>query len=464
MRHPLRRLRTLCLGAVTALAVAGSTVAPAFAVHAQPPQSRPDLPAFDIAAHRGGIGLNVESTPQAFAYALELGVSSLELDVQITQDGHAVITHDRKTNTSVCREGEPAFPGDPEYPYMGKYIKDLSLAQVRTFDCGSTTKPQYPGQVAHPYSRMMLLSEVFDLVEAYGADDVSLNIETKVEAGAPDETAPREQFVQVVAAEIARYGLEDQVMIESFDWGALMRMKQVAPELPIIALTNGQQFLQAGQPGASPWLGGIDIDDFDGDLVAAADSFGADAISPVHGDPQGGSVVDPNYVPFTTADLVSRAHRAGMKVIPWTVNDRPTMESLIDMGVDGIITDYPNVLVQALAERGYTLPVGKHLPEQAWDAGTVYEKGDRVTHAGAAWVAQWYARGEEPGASPYGAWAEVGADVPTSGGSVVGWTASWPYAGGETVAYDGHLWRAQWPTRNQEPGEPYGPWKDLGAA
>ena len=127
-----------------------------------------------------------------------------------------------------------------------------------------------------------------------------------------------------------------------------------------MALTNGQQFLQAGVPGASPWLGGIDIDDFPGSLqqqfVAAAASFGADAVSPVHGDPQDGTVGDPNYVPFTTPELVGAAHRARMDVVPWTVNDRATMESLVDLGVDGLITDRPDLLREVLGERGLRLP------------------------------------------------------------------------------------------------------------
>ena len=362
--------------------------------HATPPASAPDLLPFDVAAHRGGIGLNVESTPQAFAYAMELGVSSLELDVQTTEDGYAVITHDRKTNTSVCREGEPASPNDPDYPYMGKYIKDLTLAQVRTFDCGSTTKPQYPGQIAHPGEPMMLLSEVFDLVKRHGAYDIGLNIEPKVEAGAPDETAPREQFVQVVAEEVRKSGLADQVMIESFDWGALMRMREVMPELPLSALTNGQQFLQVGEEGASPWLGGIDIDDFGGDLVAAVASFGADYLSPVHGDPQDGSVDDADYVPFTTREMVEAAHAAGIKVIPWTVNDTPTLEHLIDLGVDGIITDYPNLLVEALDRRGYTLPPSYSLLDVG--AGTVEVIGDaRVGSPLSAETAGWRTAGSE---------------------------------------------------------------------
>lgn len=203
---------------------------------------------------------------------------------------------------------------------------------------------------------MPTLGEVFDLVRAYDADDVMLNVETKVEAAAPEETAPRSQFVHEVAEQVAAADLADQVTIQSFDWGALMRMREVAPELPIVALTNGDQFLQPGRPGASPWLGGIDIDDFGGDLVAAVDSFGADGLSPVHGDPQDGAIGDPDYEPYTTKRLVRDAHRAGIEVVPWTVDDPATMHKLIDDGVDGIITNYPDRLRKVMAERRLELP------------------------------------------------------------------------------------------------------------
>ncbi|MBD5784877.1 glycerophosphodiester phosphodiesterase [Cellulosimicrobium terreum] len=341
------------LAAVLACSAAGA----AAATPAVPPPGS-DLPAFDLQAHRGGAGLNVESSIASFSEALDLGVSTLELDVQITEDGQAVVTHDRRTTPTVCQDTRPATPGDPDFPYVGRYVKDLTLVQLRTLDCGSVTKPQFPGQQASPGARMMLLTEVFQLVRDHGADDVMLNIETKVEAGAPHETAPREQFVQVVTGLVRTWRMADQVTIQSFDWGSLMRVREVMPELPVVALTNGQQFLQVGQPGASPWLGGIDIDDFDGDLVAAVDSFGADAISPVHGDPQNGSIDDPGYVPFTTRQLVDDAHDAGILVVPWTVDDRPTLEHLLDLGVDGIITDYPDVLRDVLVERGYDVPDG----------------------------------------------------------------------------------------------------------
>ena len=308
---------------------------------------------FDLQAHRGGIGMTVESTLAAFSRALELGVTTLEMDVQITQDGAVVITHDRQVNGNKCQDTVPATPGDPEYPYVGDYVNTLSLEQVKTLDCGTNTQPQFPEQQADPGARMPTLSQVFDLVRRYHADGVMMNIETKVEAGAPSETAPREQFVQVVAREIRDAHMQDQVTIQSFDWGALMRMSEVAPSLPLVALDN-YTFLQVDQPGASPWLGGID--DYDDDVVKAAKSFGASAISPVHGFPQDGRVGDDGYQPYVTSAMVREAHDAELLVIPWTVDDVPTMEALMDRHVDGLITDYPNRLRDLMAERGMRLP------------------------------------------------------------------------------------------------------------
>lgn len=352
-----RRLSAFILAACAAIVLAVPTTA-------GPPVGAPGqvgnhLPApgprqFDLEAHRGGLGLVTESTLESFANGLQVGVTTLELDVQITEDQRAVVTHDRQVSDLKCDDTAPAFEGDPEFPYVGDYIRNLTLEQVWTLDCGHPL-PDFPTQRVVEGARIPLLSEVFALVACYEADKVWFNIETKVEAGAPEQTAPREQFVQITAREVRAAGLLDRVTIQSFDWGALMRMREIEPRLPIVALTN-RDFLQVGQPGASPWLGGIDIDDFDGSLVGAAASFDADAISPVHGFPQNGKVTDPGYEPYTTPELVTEAHAAGMAVVPWTIDDSATIESLIDAGVDGLITNYPDRLRSILGERGYRLP------------------------------------------------------------------------------------------------------------
>jgi glycerophosphoryl diester phosphodiesterase len=309
----------------------------------------------DLQAHRGGAGLVSESTLPAFANALELGVTTLELDIAITKDGRAVVSHDRKIDGRKCVDTAPVTAGDPRFPYAGKFVKDLTVKQIKTMDCGQTL-PEFPGQRAATGARMALLTEVFDLVKAYHADDVKMNIETKYEVGTT-ETAPREQFVQVAAKEIRKAGMLDQVTIQSFDWGALMRMHQVEPRLPLVALSNPDYL---GVPAADIWLGGLDLDDFDGDPLKAVKSFGASAFSPLPGSPEGSTVSDPNHKPYVTKQLVDEAHKLGIKVIPWTVEDKPTMNAMIDAGVDGIITDYPDRLREVMADRGYKLPKGYH--------------------------------------------------------------------------------------------------------
>ena len=140
---------------------------------------------FDLQAHRGGLGLTVESTLPAFAKALELGVSTLELDVQITEDQVAVVTHDRRVDGQKCRDTSPAMQGDPEFPYVGKYVNTLTLAQVKTLDCGSQRLAAHPGQELHPGERMPTLARCSTWSTPTTPEHVTLNIETKVEAGAP---------------------------------------------------------------------------------------------------------------------------------------------------------------------------------------------------------------------------------------------------------------------------------------
>jgi len=311
---------------------------------------------FDLQAHRGGIGERTESSIASFSHALEVGVSTLELDTQITKDRKVVVTHDRKTNSEVCADTAPAVAGDPAFPYVGKFVKDLTLQQLKTLDCGYQQRPGYPEQVNMLGSKMLELREVFDLVKKYRAWGVTMNIETKVGAGDPEETAPRGLFVALVYREIARSGLKRQVSIQSFDWGALMAIHHLDRSLPLVALTN-YDFLQVGQPGASPWLGGIDADDFNGDFVVAADSIaGVVALSPVDGFPQGGSISDPAFRPYVTPAMVQEAHRRHLTVIPWTVDDPATAQYMIDSGVDGLITNYPTRTRQLLADNGFKLP------------------------------------------------------------------------------------------------------------
>jgi glycerophosphoryl diester phosphodiesterase len=347
---PSRRLLTCALAALFA-APATAHAAPPAGPHVPPQKTH-----FDLQAHRGGLGLTTESSLAGFAKALRLGVSTLELDTQVTKDEKVVVTHDRQVSAHKCRDTAPVVAGDPMYPYVGRYVKDLTLAQIRTMDCGYQQLPGHPGQEVVRGHRMIELKDVLNLVKSYKAEQVTLNVETKVEAGAPEQTAPRELFVRRVYEEIRASGIEDQVTVQSFDWGALKVMHRLAPEWPLVALTN-HDFLQVGRPGASPWLGGIDADDHGGDFVRAAAAVpGVTALSPNYGFPQSGKVGDPGFRFYPDRAMIDAAHARGLKVVPWTCDDPATMEALIDLGVDGIITDYPDRLRTVMAERGMRLP------------------------------------------------------------------------------------------------------------
>jgi glycerophosphoryl diester phosphodiesterase len=342
---------------VTTLVVLAVTAVPGIA-HAG--DARPWRTSFDLQAHRGGIGMTTEESPEAFGKAMRLGVSTLELDTHVTRDLKVVVNHDRQVSAQKCRDTGPVTPGDPLYPYVGRYLKDLTLAQIKTMDCGYQQLPGFPEQEQIRGFRMVELREVFDLVKRYRADRVMLNIETKVEAGAPEQTAPRALFVRRVFEEIRESGLERQVTVQSFDWGALAAMHRLAPRLPLVALTN-HDFLQIGRPGASPWLGGIDVDDYDGDVVrAAATVRGVRTLSPVYGFPQNGKVGDEGFRFYPDRAMIAAAHARGLRVVPWTCDDPATVEALMDLGVDGIITNYPDRVRDIMAARGMRLPRAYH--------------------------------------------------------------------------------------------------------
>ncbi|MGH3362834.1 MAG: glycerophosphodiester phosphodiesterase family protein, partial [Nocardioides sp.] len=187
--------------------------------------------AFDVQAHRGGAGLRPENTLAAFGHALELGVTTLECDVHLTRDGVPVVTHDRQLQGARNRDTAAATKGDPDHPYVGGYLSRLSWAQVQTIDAGSVAHLDHPRQQTVPGARMPRLEEVFALLADRGADTVGVNVETKFDVVAPEESAPRERFVEVVAAAAGAAGMLERTSVQSFDWGLLRLMREHEPRL-----------------------------------------------------------------------------------------------------------------------------------------------------------------------------------------------------------------------------------------
>lgn len=297
---------------------------------------------FDLQSHRGGRGQWTEESVAAFAGSLSLGVSTLELDTRLTLDDRVVVWHDNVMTATKCADTAPAFAGDPAFPYVGDRVRTLTFAQVETLDCGFQQLPGFPEQDPVEGNRVAELGAVFQVVRDHDAKQVRFNIETKVEVAGPAGADEMGALTRAVVGEIQASGMADRTTLQSFDWASINLSRQIAPALPVAALSSGDVWLGVGQPGASVNLGGIDIDDYNGSLAQAAKALGYTAISPTYSS--------------VTAQMITDAHSLGLPVVPWTVNEKTEFHRLMDMGVDGIITDYPTRLREVMAERGLKLP------------------------------------------------------------------------------------------------------------
>lgn len=333
MFGPPARLRVVLAALLTTVAI---VLVPVGAARAQTGE-------FDLQAHRGGRGEATEESLRAFAKSLELGVSTLELDIVITKDGQPLVWHDPTIDAAKCTDTAPAFTGDPQYPYVGKLVHQLSLAQLRTLDCGHRLSDFPAAQVVHG-NKIATLPEVFALADSYRAADVRYNIETKVEADKPGASADPLQFVDVILAAIRSAGKVERVEIQSFDWRTLPLVRRAEPSIPLVALYDDGTWAPD-----SPWLAGVNPAD---PVVGGDPMLGAMMV--------GANIVSPSYSLVSGKPFVEHAHSLGLKVIPWTVNDAATMREQIGYGVDGIITDYPTLLRSVLAELGMPLPPAYH--------------------------------------------------------------------------------------------------------
>jgi glycerophosphoryl diester phosphodiesterase len=239
-----------------------------------------------------------ENTLPAFESAIAAGVDALELDMAVTKDNVIVISHDPLLHPPVCSGPRPEA-----------VIHQLTLAEVREWDCGKVQNPGFSRQRAIPGTKMPTLDEVFALAPK---GSFLFNIETKIFWLRPELTPPPEEFVRLVLEKIRKYHLESRVVLQSFDFRTLTAMKRMAPEIKLSALYEG-----------SP-------KDFT-----------------VIGKESGAKIISPDYH-LVTPEQVRAAHNVGLEVLPWTPNTPEDWDRLIEAGVDGIITDYPADLLAHL--------------------------------------------------------------------------------------------------------------------
>lgn len=300
--------------------------------------------AFDLQGHRGARGLAPENTLPAFARALAVGVSTLELDVGVTADGVVVIAHDRRLNPDITRGPDGRWLEPPTPTVRSLTWADLQRYEVGRIRPGSEYARRFPQQHGMDGVRMPRLADLFALVKRSGNAAVRFNIETKLSPLAPEETLAPEPFVEALLAVIRDAGMESRVTVQSFDWRTLLAVRRLAPGVATSCLTVQQRWMDnilAGAAEPSPWLAGFALAEH-GSIPRLAKAAGCGTWSPYFGE--------------LDRALVAEAHALGLKVLPWTVNEPAHIRTMLDMGVDGLITDRPDIARRVMAERGLALP------------------------------------------------------------------------------------------------------------
>src|SRR5438874_2899347 len=301
--------------------------------------------AFDLEGLRGTRGLAPENTLAAFRRALEIGVTTIETDMAVTKDDVVVISHNQSLNPDLVRDTDGHWLASPGPP-----IRTLTLAELRRYDIGrlnptSQYARQFPEQKAVDGERCPKLSELFDLGKASGKP-VRFNIETKITPTSGADTPDPATFVRMVVAAVKAANMTDRVTVQSFDWRTLVKVKRLAPEIETSCITmqtkDNDTVTQSSDGGASPWHAGLALRDHGESLAATVKAAGCGVWS----------MFWRNLSPTELGE----AHALGLKVLPWTVNDPADMRRLIDLGADGIVTDYPDRLRRVMAEKGMALP------------------------------------------------------------------------------------------------------------
>lgn len=278
-----------------------------------------------IYGHRGARGVLPENTMAGFDWLRANNVPGVEMDVQISADGVPVVIHDPLVPAQIARDAHGVWLAEP-----GPRIHGLSAQAIRDYDLGRLNPAhpyaaRYPDQQPADGQRAPLLAEFMDWARQDPA--MVLNIEVKSFPDQPDLCPPPDAAVAAILDVIARHGGANPLVVSSFDWRILTALRHQAPDI-------ARGYLSFGQPGAdctiysgSPWMAGLSLDDAGGSLpqlIAA----------------QGGTCWCPHYTDLS-ADALASAHAAGLAVNVWTVNDPDALAAMAQMGVDGIITDYP---------------------------------------------------------------------------------------------------------------------------
>jgi glycerophosphoryl diester phosphodiesterase len=293
----------------------------------------------DLQGHRGARGLLPENTLPGFALAMQLGVTTLEFDVVATRDGVLVISHDPALNPDITRDATGSF-----LRATGPNIIELTVGDLSRYDIGrinpwSQYAAVFSTQRAVDGTRVPRLAELFRLVRDSGNEKVRFAIKTKLTPHRPEQTPDPETFAKLLMKEVVDAGLIGRVQVLSFDWRTLQVIQRDHPGVPTVYLTlqaKGLDNIMADSGGESPGNAGFTLSRHGSipRMIKAA----------------GGTHWSSNWRELNAGNI-AEAKGLGLKVLAWTVNDREAMQNMLDLGVDGLVTDRPDIAIDLLRDR-----------------------------------------------------------------------------------------------------------------
>jgi glycerophosphoryl diester phosphodiesterase len=294
-----------------------------------------------VVGHRGAAGLAPENTLAAFKRACEIGVDAVELDVLVSADGELVVHHDFKLRPEIARSADGAWIASGSQPA----VKDLTLAQLKTYDIGrlqpkTSYAARFPEQTPVDGERIPTFKEAIVLFKKSCRPSTRLFVEIKTSPEEPELALPPEALSDRVLKMVRDEGLAERTWMLSFDWRNLVHIQKTAPELVTVYLTivgPGLNNLKPNQPGASPWMAGLDIDDFNGSAPRAVKAAGGRVWSP--------------FYKNLTPEALAEARQLGLLVSVWTPDNPDDLKKLIEMKVDAITTNRPDVVKKLLANK-----------------------------------------------------------------------------------------------------------------
>ena len=260
---------------IKALSMAGLVVMLAAAPAAPAVAAGPQGPL--VIGHRGAAGLAPENTLAGFSRALELGADGIEMDVHLTADGAVVVHHDARLRPEAKRGADGRWLEAPGAPLRSLRLQELKVFDVGRLRPGAAYARRFPAQVPVEGASIPTLGEVLDLVKRAGNRRTWLWIEIKTSPLEPALTAAPNAIADAVIGAVRQAGVASRTVLLSFDWRALVHAQKAAPEIAtdyLSARFDKFDTVQAGQPGPSPWLAGLDVDDFGGSIPRAIHAAG----------------------------------------------------------------------------------------------------------------------------------------------------------------------------------------------